>query len=147
MIFLLPSPVFFPTSIAPDPHLHYTHPLNLELYLYIFPCFFRSQASLSELESEVSVLREGLKGVEKELSFHKSRNEGGISDPNDKFVNVISEFVTVASCKFSDLEDAVKDMKVEVGCSIEFALVGAWIVWEAPAWRSKRSRIAYGCRQ
>ena len=72
------------------------------------------QASLTELESEVSVLREGLKGVEKELSFHKSRNEGGASDPSDKFVNVISEFVTVASCKFSDLEDAVKDMKVEV---------------------------------
>ena len=77
--------------------------------------FIHTQASLSELDSEVSVLREGLKGVEKELSFHKSRNEGGQADPKDKFVNVISEFVTVASCKFSDLEDAVKDMKVEVG--------------------------------
>ena len=62
----------------------------------------------------MSVLRDGLGGVEKELSFHRSRNAVGASDPSDKFVNVISEFVTVASCKFSDLEDAVKDMKVEV---------------------------------
>lgn len=57
----------------------------------------------------MSSLRLGLKEVEREVEFHRSQNCNSIS--NDRFLPVMKEFLSSATCKFSELEDLFQDMK------------------------------------
>ena len=57
-------------------------------------------------------MRKGLKQVEKELEFHRSQGSSGQN--GDRFVVVMKEFITMATYKFSELEDAFQDMKQSV---------------------------------
>ena len=65
------------------------------------------------MESEVNVLRTGLKDIEKELDHHKNLPSQMDGRP-DKFVTVMKNFVTVAAYNFSELEDSLKEMKTKV---------------------------------
>ncbi|KAL0266624.1 UNVERIFIED_CONTAM: hypothetical protein PYX00_009117 [Menopon gallinae] len=72
-----------------------------------------SKVSLGELEKDMSSLRLGLKEVEREVEFHRSQNGNSISEllPVDRFLPVMKEFLSYATCKFSELEDLFQDMK------------------------------------
>ncbi|GCB83518.1 hypothetical protein scyTo_0024215, partial [Scyliorhinus torazame] len=62
---------------------------------------------LIELEKEFNGLRSGLKCVENELEYQKSQPV----QSGDKFVSVVSQFITVASFSFSDAEDLLLEAK------------------------------------
>ncbi|KAM4664630.1 disheveled-associated activator of morphogenesis 1 isoform 2-T3 [Discoglossus pictus] len=66
-----------------------------------------AKVNMTELEKEISTLRNGLKSVESELDFQKSNP----SLPGDKFVSVVSQFITVAGFSFSDVEDLLVESK------------------------------------
>uniref|UniRef100_A0A7N8X5S0 Disheveled-associated activator of morphogenesis 1-like n=1 Tax=Mastacembelus armatus TaxID=205130 RepID=A0A7N8X5S0_9TELE len=52
-------------------------------------------------------LRSGLKSVENELEYQKNHPQ----ELGDKFVSVVSQFITVASFSFSDVEDSLTEAK------------------------------------
>ncbi len=62
------------------------------------------------------MLRTGLRDIEKELEHHRHLPGGGDATGGrpDKFVTVMKNFVTVAAYNFSELEDALKEMKTKV---------------------------------
>lgn len=64
--------------------------------------------SLGELEKDMGALRLGLKQVEREVDFHRSQPS---SMTGDLFLPVMKEFLSSATCKFSELEDLFQDMK------------------------------------
>ncbi|MGH0134704.1 UNVERIFIED_CONTAM: hypothetical protein FKN15_014982 [Acipenser sinensis] len=66
-----------------------------------------AKVNLAELEKEVYHIKSGLKDLEVELEYQKS------SEPErgDKFVPVVSNFITVASFSFSELEDQLGEAK------------------------------------
>ncbi|XP_055293038.1 disheveled-associated activator of morphogenesis 1 isoform X2 [Moschus berezovskii] len=66
-----------------------------------------AKVNMTELDKEISMLRSGLKAVEMELEYQKSQP----SKPGDKFVSVVSQFITVASFSFSDVEDLLAEAK------------------------------------
>ncbi|KAM6954265.1 disheveled-associated activator of morphogenesis 1b isoform 2-T2 [Aplochiton taeniatus] len=66
-----------------------------------------SKVNMTELEKEITNLRGGLKSVESELEFQKSLPR----EPGDKFVSVVSQFITVASFSFSDVEDSLNEAR------------------------------------
>ncbi|MEE6494065.1 hypothetical protein FKM82_017011 [Ascaphus truei] len=66
-----------------------------------------AKVNMTELDKEISTLRNGLKSVESELDYQKSQS----SLPGDKFVSVVSQFITVASFSFSDVEDLLTESK------------------------------------
>lgn len=66
--------------------------------------------SLGELEKEMAQLRNNLKEVERELEFHRVQP---VAD-GDRFLPVMKEFLTTATCRFSELEDLFQDMKTRV---------------------------------
>ncbi|KAG5846969.1 hypothetical protein ANANG_G00120600 [Anguilla anguilla] len=66
-----------------------------------------AKVNMTELEKEIGSLRSGLKNVENELEFQQKRPQ----DPGDKFVSVVSQFITVASFSFSDVEDSLQEAK------------------------------------
>ncbi|KAG7461289.1 hypothetical protein MATL_G00208490 [Megalops atlanticus] len=66
-----------------------------------------AKVNMTELEKEIGVLRSGLKNVENELEHQKKCPQA----PGDKFVSVVSQFVTVAGFSFSDLEDSLLEAK------------------------------------
>ncbi|KAK1138195.1 hypothetical protein AOXY_G37967, partial [Acipenser oxyrinchus oxyrinchus] len=66
-----------------------------------------AKVNMTELDKEISNLRSGLKNVESELEFQKSKS----SQSGDKFVSVVSQFITVASFSFSDVEDSLTEAK------------------------------------
>ncbi|XP_077320533.1 disheveled-associated activator of morphogenesis 1 isoform X2 [Lithobates pipiens] len=66
-----------------------------------------AKVHMSELEKEVGNLRNGLKAVEAELEYQKTQT----SVPGDKFVSVVSQFITVAGFSFSDVEDLLAESK------------------------------------
>lgn len=76
-----------------------------------------SKVSLAELEKDMSQLRNNLKEVEREIEFQRVQP----AVPGDMFLPVMKEFLTTATCKFSELEDLFQDMKTRV--SIEFQLL------------------------
>lgn len=55
-------------------------------------------------------LRNNLKEVERELEFHRVQP---VAD-GDRFLPVMKEFLTTATCRFSELEDLFQDMKTRV---------------------------------
>uniref|UniRef100_A0A4W4FTK6 Dishevelled associated activator of morphogenesis 1b n=1 Tax=Electrophorus electricus TaxID=8005 RepID=A0A4W4FTK6_ELEEL len=63
--------------------------------------------SMTELEKEINSLRSGLKSVEAELEYQRSRPTA----PGDKFVSVVSQFITVAGFSFSEVEDSLQEAK------------------------------------
>ena len=75
--------------------------------------YYSFSRSLTELESEINVLRTGLKDIEKELEHHRNLPSQYDGKP-DKFVTVMKNFVTVAAYNFSELEDSLKEMKTKV---------------------------------
>uniref|UniRef100_A0A671M1E2 Disheveled-associated activator of morphogenesis 1-like n=1 Tax=Sinocyclocheilus anshuiensis TaxID=1608454 RepID=A0A671M1E2_9TELE len=66
-----------------------------------------AKVNMTELEKEINNLRSGLKSVESELEFQKKRPQ----EYGDKFVSVVSQFITVASFSFSDVEDSLSEAK------------------------------------
>ncbi|XP_007473025.1 disheveled-associated activator of morphogenesis 1 isoform X1 [Monodelphis domestica] len=66
-----------------------------------------AKVNLTELDKEINTLRSGLKAVEAELEYQKSQ----LSQPGDKFVSVVSQFIAVASFSFSDVEDLLTEAK------------------------------------
>ncbi|KAM5129276.1 disheveled-associated activator of morphogenesis 1 isoform 1-T3 [Mantella aurantiaca] len=66
-----------------------------------------AKVNMTELEKEVGNLRNGLKAVETELEYQKTQS----SVPGDKFVSVVSQFITVAGFSFSDVEDLLAESK------------------------------------
>ncbi|XP_015675112.1 disheveled-associated activator of morphogenesis 2 [Protobothrops mucrosquamatus] len=66
-----------------------------------------AKVNLVELEKEVNNIKTGLKAVEAELDYQKRR----MREPDDKFVPVMSDFITVASFSFSELEDLLNDAR------------------------------------
>ncbi|XP_060773715.1 disheveled-associated activator of morphogenesis 1b isoform X4 [Neoarius graeffei] len=66
-----------------------------------------AKVNMTELEKEINNLRSGLKNVENELEFQKKRPQ----EVGDKFVSVVSQFVTLASFSFSDVEDSLNEAK------------------------------------
>lgn len=58
----------------------------------------------------------------KELEYQKSQP----SQPGDKFVSVVSQFITVASFSFSDVEDLLAEAKdlVSFPLRTEYCLTG-----------------------
>ncbi|KAK2494439.1 hypothetical protein MC885_021783, partial [Smutsia gigantea] len=66
-----------------------------------------AKVNMTELDKEISTLRSGLKAVEMELEYQKSQPP----QPEDKFVSVVSQFITVASFSFSDVEDLLAEAK------------------------------------
>uniref|UniRef100_A0A3Q2DIZ7 Dishevelled associated activator of morphogenesis 1b n=1 Tax=Cyprinodon variegatus TaxID=28743 RepID=A0A3Q2DIZ7_CYPVA len=66
-----------------------------------------AKVNMTELEKDIGNLRSGLKSVESELEFQKKRPQ----EPGDKFVSVVSQFITVASFSFSDVEDSLTESK------------------------------------
>ncbi|KAL7872775.1 hypothetical protein AOLI_G00118460 [Acnodon oligacanthus] len=66
-----------------------------------------AKVNMTELEKDINNLRSGLKSVEAELEYQKGRP----ADSGDKFVSVVSQFITVASFSFSDVEDSLQESK------------------------------------
>ncbi|XP_036590310.1 disheveled-associated activator of morphogenesis 1 [Trichosurus vulpecula] len=66
-----------------------------------------AKVNMTELDKEINTLRSGLKAVEAELEYQKSQ----LSQPGDKFVSVVSQFIAVASFSFSDVEDLLNEAK------------------------------------
>ncbi|XP_060225622.1 disheveled-associated activator of morphogenesis 2 isoform X3 [Meriones unguiculatus] len=66
-----------------------------------------AKVNLAELEKEVGALRRGLRAVEVELDYQRCQAR----DPNDKFVPVMSDFITVSSFSFSELEDQLGEAR------------------------------------
>uniref|UniRef100_A0A8C6NKH7 Dishevelled associated activator of morphogenesis 1b n=1 Tax=Nothobranchius furzeri TaxID=105023 RepID=A0A8C6NKH7_NOTFU len=69
-----------------------------------------AKVNMTELEKDIGNLRSGLKSVESELEYQKKRPQ----EVGDKFVSVVSQFITVASFSFSDVEDSLTEAKEAV---------------------------------
>ncbi|OXB57261.1 hypothetical protein ASZ78_007521 [Callipepla squamata] len=66
-----------------------------------------AKVNMTELEKEINTLRSGLRAVETELDYQKSQ----VQQTGDKFVSVVSQFITLASFSFSDVEDLLAEAK------------------------------------
>uniref|UniRef100_A0A5F5PV15 Dishevelled associated activator of morphosis 2 n=1 Tax=Equus caballus TaxID=9796 RepID=A0A5F5PV15_HORSE len=84
---------------------HFPDILNMPSELQHLP--EAAKVNLAELEKEVGNLRRGLRAVEVELEYQKRQ----MRDPNDKFVPVMSDFITVSSFSFSELEDQLSEAR------------------------------------
>ncbi|XP_054909425.1 disheveled-associated activator of morphogenesis 1 [Poeciliopsis prolifica] len=67
-----------------------------------------SKVNMTELEKEINTLKSGLKSIEAELQYQQKQSS---QRPVDKFVSVVSQFITVASLNFLDVEDALQEAK------------------------------------
>ncbi|KAM3871291.1 disheveled-associated activator of morphogenesis 1-like [Diretmus argenteus] len=68
-----------------------------------------AKVNMTELEKDIGNLRSGLKSVETELQYQQGRSSQ--LDPADKFVSAVSQFITMASFSFSDVEDSLNEAK------------------------------------
>ncbi|XP_024413594.2 disheveled-associated activator of morphogenesis 2 isoform X1 [Desmodus rotundus] len=84
---------------------HFPDILNMPSELQYLP--EAAKVNLAELEKEVGNLRKGLRAVEVELEYQKHQ----LREPNDKFVPVMSDFITVSSFSFSELEDQLNEAR------------------------------------
>ncbi|XP_023932602.1 disheveled-associated activator of morphogenesis 2-like [Lingula anatina] len=66
-----------------------------------------AKVHMPELEKDIQILKSGLKEIEKEIEFHRHRQ----LEPDDKFVSVMSDFITVAAYNYSELDDLVSEMR------------------------------------
>uniref|UniRef100_A0A8D0A9N0 Dishevelled associated activator of morphogenesis 1 n=1 Tax=Sander lucioperca TaxID=283035 RepID=A0A8D0A9N0_SANLU len=67
-----------------------------------------AKINMTELEKDMGNLRSGLKSVEAELQYQQGQSS---QSPADKFVPVVSQFITVASFSFSDVEESLSEAK------------------------------------
>uniref|UniRef100_A0A2K5HGZ8 Dishevelled associated activator of morphogenesis 2 n=1 Tax=Colobus angolensis palliatus TaxID=336983 RepID=A0A2K5HGZ8_COLAP len=84
---------------------HFPDILNMPSELQHLP--EAAKVNLAELEKEVGNLRRGLRAVEVELEYQRRQ----MREPNDKFVPVMSDFITVSSFSFSELEDQLNEAR------------------------------------
>ncbi|KAL4837944.1 hypothetical protein H8958_015971 [Nasalis larvatus] len=84
---------------------HFPDILNMPSELQHLP--EAAKVNLAELEKEVGNLRSGLRAVEVELEYQRRQ----VREPNDKFVPVMSDFITVSSFSFSELEDQLNEAR------------------------------------
>ncbi|XP_062863248.1 disheveled-associated activator of morphogenesis 2 isoform X2 [Trichomycterus rosablanca] len=84
---------------------NYLDTLNVQQDLLSVP--EAAKVNLSELEKDVYSIKSGLKALEAELQYQQSQAR----DRGDKFVPVVSDFITVASFSFSELEDLLNEAK------------------------------------
>uniref|UniRef100_A0A2K6K3R3 Dishevelled associated activator of morphosis 2 n=1 Tax=Rhinopithecus bieti TaxID=61621 RepID=A0A2K6K3R3_RHIBE len=84
---------------------HFPDILNMPSELQHLP--EAAKVNLAELEKEVGNLRSGLRAVELELEYQRRQ----VREPNDKFVPVMSDFITVSSFSFSELEDQLNEAR------------------------------------
>ncbi|XP_023932817.1 disheveled-associated activator of morphogenesis 1-A-like [Lingula anatina] len=66
-----------------------------------------AKVHMPELEKDIQILKSGLREIEKEIEFHRHRQ----LEPDDKFVSVMSDFITVAAYNYSELDDLVSEMR------------------------------------
>lgn len=66
-----------------------------------------ARVNMTELEKDINNLRSGLRSMEAELEYQKSR----APDSGDKFVSVVSQFITVAGFSFSEVEESLQEVK------------------------------------
>ncbi|XP_014239797.1 disheveled-associated activator of morphogenesis 1 isoform X2 [Cimex lectularius] len=66
-----------------------------------------AKVSLQELEKDMSQLKVNLKEAERELEFQRVQPVV----PGDRFLPVMKDFVAVATCRLTELEDMFHDMK------------------------------------
>ncbi|XP_029454062.1 disheveled-associated activator of morphogenesis 1 isoform X2 [Rhinatrema bivittatum] len=83
----------------------YPKVVNLHEELQSIP--HAAKVNMTELDKEMNTLRSGLKAVETELQYQRSQP----AQTGDKFVSVVSQFITVASFSFSDVEDLLTEAK------------------------------------
>ncbi|EMP24504.1 Disheveled-associated activator of morphogenesis 2, partial [Chelonia mydas] len=83
----------------------YTDILDMQSELQHLP--EAAKVNLMELEKEVNNIKTGLKAVEVELDYQKRR----MREAGDRFVPVMSDFITVASFSFSELEDLLNEAR------------------------------------
>ncbi|CAL4086943.1 unnamed protein product, partial [Meganyctiphanes norvegica] len=69
-----------------------------------------SKVSITELEKEISQLRQGLDYIEKEVNWHRGQ---GATPPGDRFRLVMNEFTALAKDKFTHNECQFKNMKAQ----------------------------------
>lgn len=67
-----------------------------------------AKVSLGEMDKDISLLRNGLVEVSREIEFNRS---AGTPPPGDRFLPVMREFHAQASVRFAELEDMFQDMK------------------------------------
>ncbi|XP_064600215.1 disheveled-associated activator of morphogenesis 1-like [Liolophura sinensis] len=66
-----------------------------------------AKVNFKELDKDISMIRSGLREIEKEITFLDNRPK----ERGDKFVSVMGDFVTLASYNFSEIEEAYTEMK------------------------------------
>ncbi|XP_054651994.1 disheveled-associated activator of morphogenesis 1-like [Dunckerocampus dactyliophorus] len=71
-----------------------------------------AKVNMMELEKDINNLRSGIKSVEAELQYQQAQPSLG---PDDKFVPVVSQFITVASFSLSDVEESLGEAKELLG--------------------------------
>uniref|UniRef100_A0A3Q3MVF2 Disheveled-associated activator of morphogenesis 1-like n=1 Tax=Mastacembelus armatus TaxID=205130 RepID=A0A3Q3MVF2_9TELE len=79
---------------------------NITLLHYLIT-ILEKKYPIVESWSNICNLRSGLKSVENELEYQKNHPQ----ELGDKFVSVVSQFITVASFSFSDVEDSLTEAK------------------------------------
>uniref|UniRef100_A0A674IPB0 Dishevelled associated activator of morphosis 2 n=1 Tax=Terrapene triunguis TaxID=2587831 RepID=A0A674IPB0_9SAUR len=84
---------------------NYTDILDMQSELQHLP--EAAKVNLMELEKEVNNIKTGLKAVEVELDYQKRR----MREAGDRFVPVMSDFITVASFSFSELDDLLNEAR------------------------------------
>ncbi|XP_077415026.1 disheveled-associated activator of morphogenesis 1-like isoform X2 [Vanacampus margaritifer] len=67
-----------------------------------------AKVNMTELEKDIGNLRSGIKSVEAELQYQESQTSLG---PNDKFVPIVRQFLTVASFSLSEVEESYVEAK------------------------------------
>lgn len=67
-----------------------------------------AKVNMTELEKEIGNLRSGLKLIEAELQHQQAQSSQG---PVDKFIPVVSQFITVATFSFSEVEESLSEAK------------------------------------
>uniref|UniRef100_A0A4W4ELA9 Dishevelled associated activator of morphogenesis 2 n=1 Tax=Electrophorus electricus TaxID=8005 RepID=A0A4W4ELA9_ELEEL len=92
---------------------NYPDILNIQQDLLSVPD--AAKVNLAELEKEVYSIKGGLKALEAELQYQQSHTR----DRGDKFVPVVSDFITVASFSFSELEDLLSEAKDKFAKSLK----------------------------
>uniref|UniRef100_A0A8C5VE75 Dishevelled associated activator of morphogenesis 1 n=1 Tax=Microcebus murinus TaxID=30608 RepID=A0A8C5VE75_MICMU len=98
---------FVPEKSDIDLLEEHKHELDLMAKSDRFLFEMTAKINMTELDKEISTLRSDLKAVETELEYQKSQPP----QPGDKFVFVVSKFITVASFSFSDVEDLLAEAK------------------------------------
>lgn len=79
-------------------------------FIWLNVSYIIKMCSMGELEKDMGLLRNGLKEVEREIEFHRSQPVA----MGDRFLPVMKEFLSSATCCFSELEDLFQDMKTRV---------------------------------